>query len=149
MLFCPCMWSWVQQKAHMGQLISIATLCKRIHIDKCVCKMHKICLKMFGRDYFLKIPGRKRDMLISHENSWFCNKIRLSSVFFKFHLNTYIEFYYLIADKNVSWSIKFLHGPQQLKNIQYRWWLTFDAVYSLSVFLWNVTWLYVSNSDTV
>ena len=50
-------------------------------------------LFQYARDYFSKISGQQREVFISRENSWFCNKISMSRVFFKFSLIIYVEFH--------------------------------------------------------
>ena len=61
---------WVQQKAHRGQLIVIATLCTlctRLNVENnCVKRAHNLFHDVW--DYFLKIPGRQPDVLLSHKN---------------------------------------------------------------------------------
>ena len=56
--------------------------------------------------YFMQISGRKREVLISRENRWFCNKIWISHVFLNFHIIflcrvlQQIKIFYIKGDSN-------------------------------------------------
>ena len=115
---------WGQQKAHMGQLIFIATLCTRINVESLCEKDIKFVSRCSWR---FQAIGRS---LISRENSCFRNKTLITHVFF-FYLNIYAEFH---NRKRFSLFNKiFFMVVRKLFQQKYRWCLTLDAVYSMSV----------------